>query len=144
MFLFLILFSVPALAAELTVQTSSNATGVTAGSQSPFVLTVLVLDRNGIPENTLGGVVGNGSSVITLPEGWSISYPDDQITSCSGLGADHIVPTLFANRGDGAYTIQIKPNSALSCMWDSGSAHYVVRLQIVRDNGAGLGQLDVP
>lgn len=133
----------------LTVQTDANASNAVVGDfganiGASALISVLVTDATGNPKSNLGASVGNGTTAINLPTGWSLSTQFNVVP-----GACLMSPTQFTNVGTGIYTIRVVPflNNA-SCTWLSGDYHYVVKVEnkpnssvILR--GSGLGELTI-
>jgi hypothetical protein len=148
--LYLLLLTSPAAAAALVVQTEGNssnaAAGESAGSISSSALLSVLVTRHavGTPVADLGESVGDGTSEISLPAGWTL------ITGFNvPPGGCLMTPTQFFNAGNGIYDIRVVPFVANpNCTWLSGDYHYVVQISIIIDHqvfsGSGLGVLRIP
>ena len=133
---------VTARAGEATVKTigvTFHAVAGEAGTNTTAAarITVLVM-KKGKPINDLGDNTGNGTGVITLPNGWdltTISFPD---------GGCAFLPVRFVNEGAGGYTIDVlPPPSSPACQWQSGDYVYVVRINKTGKDGSSLGVVPI-
>ncbi len=148
MFLMFLLFPSLVVAAPLSVQTVADSSHAQAGESGAdpavaAVISVVVTTRRGEPVADLGSSVGNGTSAITLPAGWTLG------TMHVTPGGCLLTPTFFLNGGfdgtPGAYLIGVVPfTPTLACEWLSGEYHYVVQINTDRLEGSGLGKLTIP
>jgi hypothetical protein len=124
------------------VQTQATASNASAGESGASVgasalIGVLVLD-GGLPVSSLGASVGNGTSQITLPTGWTLT------TRIVPPGGCVMTPTEFQNFGGGLYSIRVVPLvTNASCRWLSGDYLYAVRIDTMGFAGGGLGKLTI-
>jgi hypothetical protein len=137
---------------ELRVQMKINHSNAAAGGSGATVaasamITVLVT-MNGAPVDNLGANVGNQTSAIQLPTGWTL---------LDGFnvrpGGSLVTVTEFLNQGSGLYDIRIVPyvNNPAST-WLSGEYVYAVSIKVARTKlgkktflqGSALAKLTVP
>jgi len=127
-------------AIEAHVQTWANQSNATPGESgatisSSALISVLVTGPAGTPASNLGANVGDGTSAITLPTGWTLKT-DFNVSS----GGCLMTPTQFSNSGSGVYTIRVVPfTSNPDCAWLAGEYHYAVRIAKNGYRGSGLG-----
>jgi hypothetical protein len=135
-------------AAGVTVQTAGNKSnaavgesGATIGS-SALITVVVTKTSTGLPVTTLGADVGDGTSGITLPAGWTL-FTNANVPP----GGCLMSPTEFTNWGNGTYSIRVVPFlPGPDCTWLSGDYHYVVTIDTAGPSlkGSGLGVLSIP
>jgi len=134
---------IPSLASAdpVVVQTAGNqefANPGTFGFSSSADLSVLITTHGGRPVSDLGPpVIGNGSSVISLPPEWTFV---GNFTRPPGACA--ILPNQFFNIGDGLYVIRVVPGPP-ECRWVAGDYHYVMQIARPGLRGSGLGVLPI-
>jgi len=122
----------PAGTRELLVQMRINRSNATAGSSgakvgSSALISVLVT-LDGAPVTDLGATVGDGTSVVGLPAGWSLA--DGFNVRPGGCS---VSVTQFANEGSGIYDIRIVPFTGNpACTWLSGEYIYAVQIKVSR------------
>jgi hypothetical protein len=131
------------------VQTETNPSNAAAGESGASIgvsalISVLVIKPNGGGVSNLGDSIGDGTSGITLPTGWTLTTGFNVAP-----GGCLMSPTQFTNGGGGIYTIRVVPFlDNPSCQWLSGEYHYVVRVNVALDTttfrGRGLGVLRIP
>lgn len=144
-----LLFPSIGTAEPVTIQTEGNPSNAFAGESgasisSSALISVLVTSSTGAQLNSLGSNVGNGTSQIALPSGWTLQPNFNSVP-----GACPIIPTGFSNAGQGIYTIRVVPlTSNANCRWLSGDYHYVVQIKGTFSNSpfsaSGLGVLTIP
>jgi hypothetical protein len=133
---------------ELFVQVQVNrgnarAGGAGADPQYSALISVL-LTVDGAPVSDLGFSQGDGTSKITLPNGWSLFV---DTVAAGGCGVD---VTQFANDGNGVYYIRIVPSLGVpGCTWLSGDYVFALQLHVTSRNnevlqGSALAKLTVP
>lgn len=139
----LMTFALPAQAVPVSLQTEATASNAAVGESgaaiaSSALIDVLVLDTNGRPVSNLATNVGNGTSAITLPSGWTLN------TSIVPPGGCLMSPTQFSNQGNGVYSIRVVPfvNNP-SCRWLAGDYLYTVRVSTPTQDGSVLGKLSI-
>jgi len=91
------------------------------GLTESALISVVVTSQNSRPATNFGSDVGNGSGVITLPSGWSLTS-DFNLPA----GGCAMIPTQFDNVGSGVYTIRVAADAA--CPWVASEYHYAVGL----------------
>lgn len=117
---------------ELLVQMQINRGNATAGGSGANVaasamMSVLVT-LDGEPVSDLGANVGNQTSGVSLPTGWTLRDGFNVRP-----GGCKVTVTEFVNQGDGLYDIRIVPfldNPA--CTWLSGEYVYEIQLEVMR------------
>ncbi len=134
------------MANRLRFHTQGHATTASAGesgasSQKRAVIEVQATE-DGVPVDDLAplGFVGNETSVIALPPGWTLS------TKLVGPGGCEMVPILFSHvsAGEGYYSISVIPSTANpACVWKSGTYSYVVQYSDGKRVGTALGSLTI-
>lgn len=147
----LAVFLLPALGEATTaiVQTAGSQANALEGgglssdqtlANAAFLHVVVTSPLDGSPVVNLGGNVGDGSSPIALPAGWTL----DAFPAFGGCGG--MTPIRFLNSGNGAYQIAVVPVVVLGFCggWISG-VDYVYRIHINAGGfqGSGLGVLSV-
>lgn len=129
----------------LTVQTAGNASNAAAGESGASIsaaalISVVVTDSLGKPVENLGSDIGDGTSEINLPTGWTLATGFNVPP-----GACLMTPTQFYNAGDGIYVIRVVPYvHGNGCTWLSGTYHYAVSIESKGKKpytGSGLGEL---
>jgi hypothetical protein len=140
-----LVLAVPALAAPLVMQTTASASNAAAGESGATVaasaiITVLVTDpASGAAVSGLGATVGNGTSAVALPAGWSF------INGVVPPGGYGMSITQFVNAGNGTYHIRVVPSLLNpSSVWFEGDYHYVVGFSSAKLSGGALGSLAIP
>lgn len=129
----------PPITRELLVQAQINRSNAAAGGSGAQILSSALISvmvtLDGSPADDLAGPpmtnIGNGTSAISLPAGWSL------------LGGFNVRPggcdvtvTEFTNQGSGIYDIRIVPFiSNPACTWLSGEYIYAIQLKISRKAG---------
>lgn len=146
----LLMFPSLAEALPVTVQTLGNKSNAAPGESgatipSSALISVVVTNSNGVPNNQLGASVGNGNAAIALPNGWSLQTGFNVPPGGCGM-----TPTEFFNSGNGIYSIRVVPfvNNA-ACRWLAGDYHYAIQLNVPGSGGrtfigSGLGVLKLP
>jgi hypothetical protein len=131
----------------LIVQTIGNqefADPGTTGFSHSADISVVITTHSGSPVTDLGpSVIGNGSSVISLPTEWTFegnfTRPPD---ACA------LLPNQFFNIGNGLYLIRVVSHP-VDCPWVAGDYHYVVQIDrpatqsSPRLRGSGLRVLSI-
>jgi len=126
-----------------TLATQSNAGVGEGGAEvAASALITVVVTFNGLPATQLGETVGDGTSEVTLPAGWTLT--DHTVPP----GGCMLSPTEFYNWEDGSYSIRVVPFLGTEgCTWLAGDYHYVVKLEKGRRpvglRGSGLGSLTI-
>jgi hypothetical protein len=135
--------ALPTLAREVLVQAQINRSNAVAGGSGAKILSSALISvmvtLDGVPEDHLFGPpmtnLGNGTTAISLPAGWSLS--DGFNVRPGGCG---VTITEFTNQGAGIYDIRIVPYIGNRvCKWLSGEYIYAIQLKITRR--AGLRKL---
>ncbi len=112
-----------------TLQTQGSASSAAAGEfglsvDTSALISVVAAGSNGKPASNLGSSVGDGTTEIVLPRGWSLVNGFNVPPGGCGL-----TPTEFVNEGAGVYTIRVVPDiDSVGCTWLSGEYHYAVIL----------------
>lgn len=146
----LLMFPSLAEALPVTVQTLGNKSNAALGESgatiaSSALISVVVTNSNGVPNNQLGANVGNGNAAIALPNGWSL-----QTGFNVPPGGCLMTPTQFSNSGNGIYSIRVVPSvNNSSCSWLVGDYHYAVQINVPSSGGrsfvgSGLGAIKLP
>lgn len=146
----LLMFPSLAEALPVTVQTLGNKGNAAPGESgasiaSSALISVVVTNSNGVPNNQMGASVGNGTAPISLPNGWSL-----QTGFNVPPGGCLMTPTQFSNSGNGIYSIRVVPfANNPSCRWLAGDYHYAVQLNVPSSGGvsfvgSGLGVIKLP
>ncbi|HYM10496.1 MAG TPA: hypothetical protein VEU62_07185 [Bryobacterales bacterium] len=123
----------------MLVQAQINRSNAAAGGSGAQILTSALISvmvtLEGAPADDLAGPpltnIGNGTTAISLPAGWSLL--DGFNVRPGGCG---VTVTEFTNQGDGIYDIRIVPyigNPA--CKWLSGEYIFAIQLKIQRKAG---------
>lgn len=146
----LAIWFVPTLAEATTavnVQTVATPGLASAGDSgvsiaASAILTVVVTDhKSGKTVTNLGASVGDGTTLIALPAGWSIW------ANVVPPGGCLMQPTEFNNWGNGVYTVRVV-QSIPGCVWLIGQYHFAPQLNVVVGpktfTGSGLGHLTIP
>ena len=139
----IVTFSGLAVAAPINVQTQATAGNAAAGEsgasiRSSALIDVLVTDTNGNPVTNMGSSVGNGTSAIALPPGWTLDIATVPPGGCL------VTPTQFSNQRDGVYSIRVVPSvNNARCQWLSGDYIYRVQIDTARVDGSALGVLSI-
>jgi hypothetical protein len=135
------------MANTLRFHTQGHATTASAGESGPSSQKRAVIEvqatADGVPVDDLApiGFVGNETSVIALPSGWTLS------THLVGPGGCEMVPILFSHvsAGGGYYSISVIPSMTIpGCVWKSGTYSYVVQYSDGKRVGTALGSLRIP
>jgi hypothetical protein len=112
----------------------------TSGFAHSADISVVITRHDGTPVTDLGpSVIGDGSSVISLPDEWTF-----QGNFTRPPGACALLPNQFFNTGNGTYVIRVISDP---CPWVVGSYHYVVHVDRPKTStsptlrGSGLGVL---
>lgn len=144
-----LMFPSLAQALPVNVQTlgnKSNAAPGESGANIPASALISVLVTNpstGEPVTNLGASLGNGTTGISLPAGWSFLTGFNISPGGCGMST-----TQFSNSGNGIYTIRVVPPvSNPACKWLAGDYHYLVRINGnfggTSFTGSGLGVLKI-
>lgn len=136
---------------ELVVQMQINRSNAIAGGSGAKVLSSALISvmvtLEGVPVPNLGVDAGNGSSIITLPAGWTFSGGFNVRP-----GGCDVSVTEFSNEGAGIYDIRIVPFvGTAACAWLSGEYIYGVQIKVSRTiggktvvlQGGALGKLTI-
>ena len=130
-----------AMAAAKRVNMEAEGTALNAaagetgtGVQESAVIVVHVTDAKGNGLSALGANVGNGTTAIALPAGWSLD------TVALAVGGASVTPTQFLNLGGGSYFIRV---ASVATTWVSGD--YIVRaaFQNASFRGSTLAEITI-
>lgn len=137
---------------KLLVQVQINRSNANAGASganiSASALISVMVTLDGAPVTDLGTTVGTGTSVVSLPAGWSLSAGFNVRP-----GGCDVSVTQFDNDGAGIYDIRIVPFVANpSCTWLSGEYIFAVQIKVTRTiagkkvvlQGGTLAKLTIP
>ncbi|HEV8473251.1 MAG TPA: hypothetical protein VGR82_10785 [Methylomirabilota bacterium] len=140
----------PAYAGDAVIfQTQGLQATADAGESGASTFTNAIIEvqatTNGVPVDDLApfGFTGNGTSVITLPSGWSLTT-----LLVAPLGCE-MQPTLFFHPqvNLGYYRIHVVPNTTANnglCTWKSGTYTYIVKFDDGKRVGTALGSITIP
>ena len=117
---------------ELLVQMQINRSNANAGDSGANIaasaLISVMVTLDGVPVSDLGANVGNGTSAVSLPAGWSLTGGFNVRP-----GGCEISVTEFLNESSGIYDIRIVPFVGnASCAWLSGQYIYAAQIKVTR------------
>jgi hypothetical protein len=136
----------PAISDSLLIQTLGNPVGFaipgTSGFSQSADISVVVTTHRGDPVSDLGpALIGDGSSIISLPPEWTFR---GNFTRPNGACA--LLPNQFFNSGNGQYVIRVVSHP-LDCRWVAGDYHYVIQInrpeKPFSQQGSALGMLPI-